>query len=236
MALRKILPLLFVSVFNLWLIKIFFFSIFIAIILVLSSIFIYLALKTDEKKYLYLSAVALIILTFFQFRTSTIDSLTYLNEREKVEQRQKMTGYPRHFFKFANWLEQRKEAVMFYKIEKNFFEVVDPNLYFFANHPRERIGIVEYEKFPYIFLPFFIAGILLIKKSDINILVVSLSPLVLLSLIGSSNPIGPFSLFPALAAYTASGLEPVLNNRKYFLVFVIVFSLIFIQTISYATY
>jgi hypothetical protein len=171
-----------------------------------------------------------------QYKTSSINSLTYLNENEKIEQRQRMTGYPRYFYRFANWFEQRKEALIFYKMQENLFEVIDPNLYFFANHPRERVGIVEFEKFPYIYMPFLIIGIFFISNLDIGVMVLSISPFILLSLIGNSNPMGPFSVFPSLAAFTAKGLEPVFRKRKYLLVFLLVFLLVLIQTISYERY
>lgn len=236
MTLKKYLPIFFVLVFNLWLIKIFTYSVFIGTAVILGSIFIYLSIRAGSKKYFYISALFIFFLMIFQYKTSSINPLHFLNENEKIEQRQRMNGYPRGLYRFANWLEQRKEALIFYKIEENFSEVIDPNLYFIANHPRERVGVVEYEKFPYILLPFFVIGIFSINKSGLNILLSSISPLILLSLIGNSNPIGPFSLFPFLVAYTASGLEPVFNNKKYFFVFILIFCLVFIQTISYATY
>ena len=42
---------------------------------------------------------------------------------------------------------------------KNMAYNLDPNLYFFANHPRERIIAVEFEKFSFLFLPFFVIGL-----------------------------------------------------------------------------
>lgn len=236
MTLRKLLPLLFVLSFNLWLSKIFAYNIFIALVTVVASIFIYLTETGSDgnRRCVYVCAVFIFILIFFQYKTSSINSLVFLNENEKIEQQQRMRGYPRELYRFANWLEQRKEALIFYKVEENFSEVVDPNIYFFANHPRERVGVVEYEKFPYILLPFFVFGILSVKK--IPTLFLSASPIILLSLIGNSNPMGPFSIFPLLSVYTAKGLQPIFGNTKYLWVFIVVFSLVFIQTISYATH
>jgi hypothetical protein len=236
MTLRKILPLIFVLIFNLWLVRIFRFNVFIGIAAIIGSVFIYLSIQRGTNKYLYFSGFCIFVLMFFQYKTSSVNSLVFLNENEKIEQQQRMRGYPKSLYRFANWLEQRKEALIFYKIEENFSEIADPNLYFLANHPRERIGIVEYEKMPYIFLPFFIIGILSINKTGVNILLLSISPVILLSLIGNSNPIGPFSLFPLLVAYIAKGLEPVFKNKKYFIAFILIFCLVFIQTVSYATF
>ena len=46
-----------------------------------------------------------------------------------------------------------------YKLQRNFFANLDPNLYFFASHPRERMGVEEFAKFLPIFLPFFLIGV-----------------------------------------------------------------------------
>ena len=47
-----------------------------------------------------------------------------------------------------------------YKLQRNFFGNLDFNLYFFNSHPRERIGIEEFNKYLPIFLPFFLVGFL----------------------------------------------------------------------------
>ena len=233
---KKVFPLLFVLVFNLWLLKVFTFSPPIAVVVILASLFIFLSIKTNKRKYFYLSMVLVLLLVTLQHKTSSINSLVFLNENEEIHQRQRMRGYPPGLYRFANWFEQRKEALVYYKMEENFSEVADPNLYFFANHPRERIGVVEYEKFPYILLPFFVLGLLWTKKSGLKTLLLSTSPVILLSLIGNSNPAGPFSLFPFLATHIAIGLDPVFKNKKHFFVFILIFSLVFTQTISYAKY
>lgn len=236
MTSKKYLPLIFVLVFNLWIVKIFNYNLFIAIAVILGTFFVYHTIQSFSKRSFYISAIFIFILLFLQYKTSSINSLVFLNENEKIEQQQRMRGYPRSLYRFANWLEQRKEALVFYKIEENLSEVVDPNLYFFANHPRERIGVVEYEKFPYILLPFLILGIFSLKKSNLKVLLLSLSPIFLILLIGNSNPIGPFSLFPFFAAHITKGLEPVFKNKRYFAVFILIFALVLIQTISYETY
>lgn len=226
---KKSLPLIFVLIFNLWLIRILNGSILIGILIVLTTIFLY-------YKKLVPSFIFLLLLIFFQYKTSSINPLTYLNEQEKTLQIQRMHGYPSKFARWANWLEARPEALVFYKLEANLKEAADPNLYFFANHPRERVGVVEYEKFPYLLLPFFIIGIFSAEKEKLKYLLLSLTPLILISLIGNTNSFGPFSLFPFVAANISSGLMRVFENKAKFLIFAVVFGLIFIQTIAYATY
>jgi len=56
-------------------------------------------------------------------------------------------------------------------LETNFFETVDLNYYFFANHPLERVRVNETEKLSSLLLPFFVIGLfsLNLKKNKILI-------------------------------------------------------------------
>lgn len=234
--LKKYLPILFVLIFNLWIYRILYINFLVGVTVFAASFFLWRGLIKNDRKDFIVFIVLMTCLLSFQYRTSSINSLAFLNEGEKILQIQKMHAYPQPFFRMANWLEARQEALVFYKLEANFSEAVDPNLFFFANHPRERPGIVEYEKFAYILLPFFVLGILSLKKANLKYLLASLTPLVLISFIGNSNPLGPFSLFPLVTANIAVGLTPVFDNKKYLVIFIMLFILVFGQTITYATH
>ncbi len=60
---------------------------------------------------------------------------------------------------FLARLMENKATCLLYKYQKNIFQGLDPNFYFFANHPRERAGIKETEKFSWLFLIPFLAGL-----------------------------------------------------------------------------
>ena len=94
------------------------------------------------------------------------ESLTLLNNDQIRIKDMRLKSYPPVYLTFdtktlwipvAHWFEERKESIAFFRILKNVSETVDLNLYFFANHPRERVGYNEFEKFPYIFIPAFLA-------------------------------------------------------------------------------
>lgn len=72
---------------------------------------------------------------------------------------QRLDAYPDKFLKLGYYLEQQPFVLKFYEIHRNFFQYLDLNYYFFANHPNSRVGVTEIEKFPYILLPFFIYGL-----------------------------------------------------------------------------
>lgn len=239
---RKSLALIFVLAFNFWIWKIFALNIFAGTITLLTTIFLWADIEERNDKYFYLAAFFLVLLVFFQYRTSSINSLTFLNTSEKVNQQLRLRAYPPVSIKIlgktiwiplANWFELRPETVAVYKLGDNLGENLDPNLFFFANHPRERVGVREFEKFPYILLLPFVIGLLSFKKKYTRDVVLSLSPLVLLAIIGNSNPAGPFVLFPFIAITTALGLVPIFAKKKYAIIFLIAFVLVFLQVASY---
>lgn len=234
---RKLFPLGFVTIFNLWLWKILDFNLLMGILVIITSIFLWLSFSVGKKYFFYIALGLFILLIFAQWQTSYKTPITYLNENEKLIQQTRLRAYPPLFYKIpvANWLEQRKEAIFFYKLEENFSEAIDPNLYFFANHPRERIGVVEFEKFPYILLPVFILGLFSLQKKDGNNILLGLSPLVLISIVGNSNPAGPFALFPFFAVTISRGLEHLLAKKKLLIYGLAAFVLVFIQIFAYAT-
>jgi len=80
-----------------------------------------------------------------------------LNEAEISEINQRRGYYRKTFFgKFS----ENKIVYVATKFQKNFFQLIDLNFYFFANHPRERAGIAEKEKFSWLLLPIFLLGLI----------------------------------------------------------------------------
>ena len=57
-----------------------------------------------------------------------------------------------------------------YKLQSNLFSGLDPNLYFFAGHPRERAGVGDFEKYLFLSLPFFIAGIVIAVQKKLKVI------------------------------------------------------------------
>jgi hypothetical protein len=214
---------------NIWIWRIFSFNIFLGLLVLATSVFLYLS------KRIFL--VLLILLLVFQWRTTSKTSLVDLSNDEIRIQHIRLKEYPGSLNFLGNWFEERKEFRALVRINRNFFETIDPNLYFFANHPRERVGITEFEKFPYIFLPFFIYGLFLsVKKHRELALILSFAlPIFLISLIGHKNPLGPFAMFPFISFVCALGLgkvyQPSLKIGG-----LIIFVLVLLQTIAYAIY
>ena len=93
------------------------------------------------------------------------------------------------------------------KLQGNFFANLDPNLYFFSSHPRERGGIEEFNKYLPIFLPFFIIGFLYLIYNPKTKLIIYIAAILLLSSFISPNfKLGPILVLPIINYLITLGL------------------------------
>lgn len=244
-------PFLLVLFGNLWIWRIFSTNILIGLTTVFSSLFLYQSVRSNKSKKLLV--FFFLILLFFQYKNTRILPLTYLNEQEKVLQLRRLNEHPpvklslgskSIWIPTAYWLEKRAEILIFYRMQKNLKEVLSPNLYFFANHPNERVGIKEYEKFPYILLPFFVVGLLGLNfRRNITFGILLFATIFLLAIIGSDGGAEPISIFPFIAIASVRGLEYVwgriskLKSQNLRIttvsIFILIYLLIIVQTAYY---
>lgn len=111
---------------------------------------------------------------------------------------------------------QNKYMKLLNKYESRLSPLLDINFYFFASHPRERVGIDEFEKYSPLFIPFFIIGLIQVVKNKF-LLISTLSVLIVAPLIDLDYVLGPVLLFPLFTAILAIGEERIVNNaRKFF--------------------
>ncbi|MBI3397090.1 hypothetical protein HY045_01290 [Candidatus Woesebacteria bacterium] len=223
---------------NLWIWKILSENIILGVFLMLVTVAVYKNINQKRTSFLFVTAIVLIIIQLLNTKVNLNFKST---DYERHIQIQRTREYPFIPFPLAHWLEERKETMIFYKLERNFSEVVDPNLYFFANHPRERAAVREFEKYPYLLFPLFLIGILYFyQKNPTIFVVVSGIPLITLTLVGNSSWAGPLSFFPFITIAISLGLEKLLEkirlNKKLSVILLILYILVLIQTISYEIY
>lgn len=229
--------------FNLWIYKILIGNIFLGVLLILATLLLYRYLTKKNKKVPIPLVLCFTLVLFSQVRTTQPAPLFSISNDNRRVIDMRLRAYPSSYLRVGYWLEERKESIAFFRITTNFFENLDPNLYFFANHPRERVGIKEFEKFPYFLLPLFIVGIfsLILSRKYIFFLTFFLLPLTILSFIGNKNLYGPFLLFPFIVTTMANGLEISYQKTKklpqgVLYLILAVSLLIFIQLIKYEIY
>jgi len=95
---------------------------------------------------------------------------------------------------------------------KNMAFNLDPNLYFFANHPRERIIAVEFEKFSFLFLPFFVIGLMtLFSGAFVFLIFYFVLSLLISGLVFPGYDLGPILIFPFIVVVIHLGLSKVIK-------------------------
>lgn len=236
---------------NLWTWKIFGFNFGLGVLLILSTWFLFLLAEKGGRALIVPAFLLIGLLLVSQLRLTEKISFTDLTDNEKQVQTMRLREYPPVYIKIgpktlwlpmAHWFEERRETIVFFGMLKNISEVVDPNLYFFAKHPRERVG-GEFEKFPYLLLPAFVFGVLVLaeKKRFTFFIAGFLIPLIIFAVARSNRNLGPFLLFPFVSVAIISGLDfglkkikNSLHKNKIIIGFLILYLLVFIQIYSYA--
>jgi len=163
--------------------------------------------------------VLMMVLMWQQWVMTNRVSLNDVSAEERFMRQDRVGYYPEFFRRAGVWWELRPEMVGARKVGENFFQAVDLNYYFFANHPREVVGVPIVEKFPFIFLPLFLIGLAqLMKFRKMSIKFWWLTgwgfvfPIGFLSMIGHDNPLGPVVMFPGMVAVTYLGMEVLVKK------------------------
>lgn len=162
--------------------------------------------KYEKKKILsFCILITLIIISYLQLKTTDVRSLSNLDNDEKRVHDMRLRWYNPsfHYLRLAfyrldlkNFFEGNINIASF-RIQRNFFESLDPNVYFFGGHPRERVWANDFEKFPFTYIfPFVIGAYQLIRRKNLVVGLWFICSVLLLSLIGHKNPLGPFIFFP----------------------------------------
>ena len=135
-----------------------------------------------------------LILMFVQYKDTNPTNFSQLSEMEKIVQLRRMNEYPPEAARLANYIEYRPEAVIYFKLEKNFIDSFDL-LALFTKY------------FPPLLLPFFLLGFFeAIKRYSKQILTLVALPIALLTAIGHQSTHGPVSLFPIIIGASIYGM------------------------------
>jgi hypothetical protein len=213
------------------------YSVPLTLVVVLSTLFLYLFLK--NKLRLSFVLIPFLVLLLWTILFTEKSSLSLQSESQRIRTIERVKGYPPiYILPIAHWLEERPETLAFYNLQENFFEILDPGLYFFSNHPRQRVGFKEFEKFSYALLPLFILGLFRLWELQKNrtAFLFLILPIILMTVLGINTPLGPLLLFPFVFCMTLLGLEGIKKRRILFGVFLCIYFLTFIQILSYEIY
>jgi len=191
---------------NPWIWKILTTNIFIGILLLITTYSLY-----QRKKYFWL---LLFFLLLAQLKITPRANLIYRDNDDQRIVQMRLRAYPYDLTRVGHIIEERNELISIFRIRENIFQNLDINHFFFAGFPRQTVGISEFEKFPFILLPFFVAGLVsLIKERKVDSLYLGsfFIPLAILGIIGNRSLMGPFSLFPFFVVSITAGFGFIKN-------------------------
>lgn len=198
---------------NFWIWKVFSFHFLLGVFLTIVSIFLYSA--TSSRKVKLLTFGLLILLVIFQVKTGEIFTASEFSKEQKTFQTQRMGYYNQGIVSrgIRYLFEVKDGGRIIFGFLGNISEVVDPNLYFFANHPRERVGVKEFSKFPFLYVfPFWIGLMqILMEKNEQSFRILFLLSISLYGFAGSRNEVGPFLLFPFFVYILTIGTQRLID-------------------------
>lgn len=142
---------------------------------------------------------AVLLMAGAQYQTSVKRSLTDLTgDEQRVVELRKSAYPPITWMPIAYWLEEKPVTVAVKRWSESLFENLDLNQYFFAGHPRERVGHIEVEKLPYLLMPLALLGLwrLAREKSGQVLLISTGLALMALAIVGNQNPNGTVAAWP----------------------------------------
>lgn len=109
-----------------------------------------------------------------------------------------------------------KATLVLSKFLDNGFVFLDWNYYFFAGHPRERVGVKEIEKLPWWLLPLFALGLLRLPR-DKGLLIKFggwfLGVVIILNIFGLTDNLTGFILLPPIAVVIALGVPKAYEKK-----------------------
>jgi len=209
---RKLVLILLVCLLNFWIWRVLKESSVLGVVLVMLSVFLVFRLKL-------LSIITFIVLSVFLLKNTLDTNLLYVSPLEKDTLTNRFEYYAKDLGKiYRNRISinlHYKVAPYLFRFQRNLSYNLDPNLYFFANHPRERLGIDEFTKFSPLALPFFLVGLAMFLRKGNSFLIFYLLVAIFVSgFIFPGYKLGPILMFPFVTSITYLGLTRLIKNYE----------------------
>lgn len=223
----KFIILIILTVSNYWFWQIINFNIILSFALLIIELILFRAViqKSDRKNMRVLSFVVIFILLVSGgiLIKKNIDKNLFVNSPTEVSLYNQRHGY---FSEGLGFIFNNKVTQHYYtdldrglgKYATNVSYVIDPNLYFFRSHPREKAGIDEYDKYSPFVLPLFIIGTLILIANFKEYLLLILYFVLSVLITGFITPgfkLGPVLMFPFVNIILYLGFVKTVQVIKY---------------------
>jgi len=214
---RNFLITFFVSILNFWFWKIAKLDLILAALVLTLSILLSISLVNKFSRKYVLGIFFLTVLVSVISLTKGSDRGLLKNTQLDISTFEKRHEY---YAKELGMLYKNRVGIFFLKsykpfavrFETNLFSSLDPNLYFFAGHPRERGDGSDFEKYPYIYLPIFVIGLIeIIKKPRMLMIVYSITSVLISSFLYRGYNLGPILFFPLINTLLFLGIMGIVK-------------------------
>jgi hypothetical protein len=186
-----------ILLFNKWIINTFIESPIIVITSILLFVSYLLNFHQTRKFFVLIAIIIFILLSYLQLKVSSIQNLYQLSPSDKDLYIKRMSYYPVKITRLAYWLEYKKETLVIYKFQENFFNVIDINQYF-PNY------------FSMLLLPFTFYGIYrFINLKNWFLFTFLFFTVLLLTLTGVNGRYGPVLIFPYVNLFSYIGISKI---------------------------
>jgi hypothetical protein len=197
------IPLLFL---NFWIWEIFSKNVFVGFFLIIITLLLCIVFNSRHSNN-RLFILCLILLSLLQFFVTQKQSLFYLSALEKDIQTKRFNSYVVSIPRLGKELELNPLSIAINKIQDNLVDFFDINYYFFGSYPRELQKPGEFNKLPFICLPFFLIGIYrLINEYKTKVIVYVFISSVLIAIIGDKSHYGLILNYPLILISISKGI------------------------------
>ncbi len=180
-----------------WTVRIAFSNPLLLLALILQTVLLNLIHKKRNPKISFLLFLLLII-SVLLYLPQSFDLSLFVHTPEEIF---KINQRRQYYDNLTGRLFQNKLSLSVNKFETNLFQILDPNMYFFASHPRERVGVKEFSKFHFLFIPIFLIGFFsLIKDTSKTIFIYAFFTIAISTLVKNSAYLGPVFVFPLIVS------------------------------------
>lgn len=187
-------------------------DIFIAIIILVQTIGLFLYINGLGSKTIGLcSFIAILMLSIFLLSTQFDKGLINHSKLDLVYLKQRSNYYPHE----RGVIIHNKYTLSLFKLQRNFFSNIDFNQFFFGGRPRFRPFALDFPKLPIFYLPFFLYGIFSLltfkPKLFVSFIAFSLFILLITAFINPSFELGPYVMLPIITSLVFTGFYQFLT-------------------------
>lgn len=205
-----------VTITNFWIWRIAEIDLIFCLALILLSVILFYLFTNYRKRILFIFLLLLIYISIKVLISGFDNNLSTLFPDQQKQLNQRHGYYADDlgiFFKNKFTLRLYRDVFPYLNIyTSNIFNSLSPNLYFFANHPREREKVEEFSMYPSVLvIPFLIGLIRILSLLNYTIIGYILFAIFVTGFVKQNFIFGPIMFFPLVNLFISLGFFQIYN-------------------------